>query len=404
MGFDWLKKWKKNSLQGLSDLLPEVKDDMDDFLIASSSEEENIPQLDIEDLDETFDSERFVNCCQFIGVDEKNVTEAAAKEAYFNKRTEIRSYRLSNENTLLAELKENLEYVVENISLYKQEQGDAAETMDIIAENNGDEEDAVLWDEAIKDISPVKEKRLLLTGKKRKIAIICMCLIILMAAGIPDIIAIVSNNWIKPTDIEKTELIAKQGINNGTNKKIYCSLEEIQNYSDVICTGRIPIIKGIYGYQEYDLIKESAQVHIKEFYLLKYKKAEEGNYILSDKSTFTQIIPVNIQYEGIWEGGFKTSAESDTISQVKIELEEGSSPNVYTGICTITGENKKEGIYTVEAIAEENSLEICIKGIAWLNKPTFFIMNDFEAVYDMETGHLIPARESGIVFDLIYSN
>lgn len=334
-----------------------------------------------------------------IGLEEYPATEARVKQAYYEKRQEIREYHLSGEGRLLFELKKAYELIISYPDEFLQQDGEES-TKSIEAEPDTIEEmpneELFLWDDVMDEIdSEYKQKRNRKRTRAAALIVIVVSAIVLTVIG-----------WIETNHVKECETVL-------SNEKIisYLSLEPIElDYEQKLIISEedisqcekknyihIPIIHIYMQETEYLVQINDAEIIVSSLLLLKYNQGNNNKLEYTLLKNIPLKTKVNISLVGTWSGSYKASAESNATSNLVIELIENESGAI-TGVCEIEADNGKKGSHYVSVTTMPGALETSIKGTEWINKPAFFIMSELEAYYDIQSKSLLPTNKSGPVF------
>lgn len=374
-----------------------------------SEEQQDPDELEIIDLDEEHkkEQESLTEAYQKIGLSYGQATEAEVKQAYYEKRQEIRSYSLKDENRILLDLKNAFELIMDYPEAF-QKPGDMpkdplpAEPVEdhnhepVSEDVNKTSDELLSWDDLMDEIDSDYKSR-----KKRK----TLKKFILMAAGVTLIMLIVSGFYemqkidslsCELKDDEAVSFISQQKISMKHDQNVIIEQKNILQYA----AGGDFYIPLFHLYlQKCNTVIEKgiATISVDSILFCRYKMTEDNQISYEPIADFQYRKNTQLDLEGTWAGVFSTSMENKNSNSAVIKIMKNEQ-GYLTGLCEIEADNGKKGIYTIDIEQVENTVDVNITGKEWIDKPTFFIMSDFIAYYDVQNEELLPSGKNDNIF------
>lgn len=384
-------------------------DDILDGIIREISSSEDLSDKDQEyiDLDEEHkqDQEQLKEAYQKIGITGCK-TDAKVKQAYYQKRQEIRSYSLKDENRILLDLKNAYELIMNHPEEFRQtdegaESSTATGTQDEIGETEVPEklervsDDLLSWDDLMVEIdSDYKVQRKKKARKRGILLVTGFMATILIISGFLEIRKIQSFSC-ELQDNAAIDLLAHRKIKLKHDQKVVIDQENIVEYSpegDVY----IPLLH-IYLQKCNSVIEKGiATINVTSIMLYRYTISDEDQVFYEPVHVFQYKTSTQLDLEGTWYGFFSTSMENKNSNSAVITITKDQ--HGLTGVCEIEADNGKKGSYISAVEQVTDTVDVNITGKEWIDKPTFFIMSDFIAYYDVQNEELLPISKNDNIF------
>lgn len=369
--------------------------------------------IEILDLDEEQKKENDAvkDAYQKIGLSDIHATEAEIKQAYYDKRQEIRSYSLKDENRILLELKSSFELIMAHHGTHKHdEQPDfypaginTGGVIENFSEATGNApEDLLSWDDLLDEIDGEHKKKQKRNAARKGILLASCCILLLLVfAGIFEMRKIKSLICELP-EADVIEFVARQKIKLKHEQNIVIEKKDITQYNP---EGGlyIPLLHIYLQNCSYVVEKGSVAIDVKSILLCHYTISEGNQLSYRPISAFQYSTGIQLDLEGTWVGIFSTNMESKNSNSAVIKIRKDEQ-GYLTGLCEIEADNGKKGIYTANIEQVADTVDVNITGKEWIDKPTFFIMSDFIAYYDVQNEELLPSGKNDIYFTFIKEN
>lgn len=367
--------------------------------------------LDIRYLDQDVGTSivSFNDACQKLGIDYGGATEAEVKQAYYQKRQEIRSCSLKDENRILLNLKNAYELILNHPEIMngkdttntdsKNEglQEAPKETTDIDKETEGENagDELMSWDDLMEEIdSGYKSAKQKKTFRK----IILVVMVMIMIAGVCGAYTEVKNVRTLPcgmTDTEIIEFIAEYRISLKHDQNVVIEQSDIARFENEQAI-YVPLVQLYLQKCSYLVTKGIASIKVSAIFIGHYQ---------TDGGSITYVPVYLLRYKteteldliGRWVGIFRTGTnnQSSNSAIITITKDEGGK---LIGICEIEADNGKKGSYFTDINQIKDTVDVSITGKKWIDKPTFFIMSDFDAYYNLQKDELLPADKESNIF------
>lgn len=359
-------------------------------------------------------------------------TPAAVNEAFYNKQRQIREgnssmqytntfqakhYReilLANINTPIMQVdeSENLEEQTEDSSDTKSSTDDdklvrirfKSETEPeslFINDDSLNPEEFVSWEDAIKvnTLNSKSQKNKKRKNKRRKkkrifLRILVALLIIGACISIYTFIMVKVGVYIPPSNNLVYESLIKNGISTDEGSHILIdenSIKDLNIKEQIIAP---------YNQKAITIITANIETKLGAIKCKSYMIFDNEDGVWEYENQYADVEIISHDLLGTFEGPYKVTKDSSTTSTLTIELKDKISDSEYGGICYITAQNGKRGSYSIIATVNSEECTFYIKGIDWIEKPTFFLMEDFDCQINFESEELIPVSEEGALFEL----
>lgn len=366
-------------------------------------------ELEIIDLDAEHKNEQesLAEAYQKIGLSYLQATEAEVKQAYYEKRQEIRSYSLKDENRILLDLKKAFELIMDHPEVFQKSEDMPKEFLpadpvevdnhEPIPEDADKTSDELLsWDDLMDEIdSDYKSRKKKNTLKNVFLVAAGFVLMMLIAVGFYEMKRIESLSCELEED-EAVSFISKQKIRMKHDQNVIIEQKNILQYA---ADGDIYIPFFHLYLQKCNTVIEKgiATISVDSILLYRYKATGEDQIRYEPIKSFQCKTSTQLDLEGTWYGVFSTSIENKSNNNAVIKIMKNEQ-GYLTGLCEIEADNGKKGVYTIDIEQVEDTVDVNITGEEWIDKPTFFIMSDFIAYYDVHNEELLPSGKNDNIF------
>ena len=338
-------------------------------------------------------------------------SEAAVNEAYYNKQRYIRENNPANQYSQIYRSKQLRDLLLENINtplLFTNTEDDFEEFEEIpeqenssifIKQDNVVEDELVAWEDAISinslkasDATKQKKKH----HKKGRLfsKLLLLDLIILVAVTVYTIVMIKTGRYTTPEDSLIYSTLINEGLVATDDYSISItqdSLEDLEILQELISPRNQIALTGV----QFKVKKNVATITAKSG--LKFKKVDD-EWVYNSQMSSIKIIEHNLV--GTWEGPYKISKDSTTVSTISLTIEKKITDDTYLGVVTITAQNNKKGSYNASITVNSEERTASIVGTEWIEKPTFFLMEDLTCLIDIEGEEFLPVSDEGSLFEL----
>ena len=336
-------------------------------------------------------------------------TASAVNEAYYNKQREIRQNNPSTQYSLMFESNRMKSLIIDNLDVpVKTDNNEETVPIEevptsVFAEDteNIKPEEFVLWEEAVnsnqitshkanKDRYKQKQKKKRHKHKKILIALFWL-LVAVIGYIIVSLLLTAFDIHTGPSNNELYEIMLDKGIELSSGQTITVTDETV---SDFRVSSTIVSALGKFAYctVKANVKDDMGVISVRSTY--NFKRDTDRTWKYTDQNSSIELKEHN--FTGVWEGPYKASKDSTTTSSLRFEIEPVNDNGTYDGICYITSQKGVTGSYSVNIKITGD--EVLIQGVEWIEKPTFFIMEDFDCFINIEDKELLPRKDSGSIF------